>query len=101
MKLLELSKQVGRLEKSQKQLQGSVTCTYCSNQLKEPVTIIPCGHCFCLNCKKGYQKECCRCGPKVKIDALYRNELLDEVLEVLKVVESLAGMLATVKESVS
>ena len=67
----------------------SLQCQYCKSQIREPVTIIPCGHCFCLGCKKGYQKECCQCGPKVKVDALYRNELLDDVLAILQVVKDI------------
>ncbi len=43
-------------------------CTYCTKPLDEPVTIIPCGHSFCLKCKIGYDKgNCVRCGPKAKV----------------------------------
>ncbi len=64
---------VEELEQVDRGVQPSLKCTYCKGTVKEPVTIIPCGHCFCLACKKGYSKECCKCGPKVGIDAMYRN----------------------------
>ena len=51
--------------------------------MKEPVTLIPCGHSYCLNCKKGYAKNCLKCGPKNAIDATYRNELLDEIVIIM------------------
>ncbi len=43
-----------------------VQCPF-GHELKEPITIIPCGHNYCLGCKKGYQKECCQCKGKLKI----------------------------------
>lgn len=43
-------------------------CTHCNKPLDQPVTIIPCGHNFCLKCKIGYDKgNCVRCGPKAKV----------------------------------
>ena len=44
------------------------------------MTIIPCGHNYCLGCKKGYQKECMQCCGKLKIEAVYRNELMDDIM---------------------
>jgi len=46
------------------------------------VTCIPCGHSFCISCEKGYFKNICyKCGPKTVVDAVYRNELLDELMQ--------------------
>jgi hypothetical protein len=62
------------------------------------VTVIPCGHSYCFECKKGYAKECSKCGPKViinffkkyitkvKVEAMYRNELLDDIIEMVKII---------------
>lgn len=82
-----------KVEQGEKILVDSLQCQFCKQTMKDPVTIIPCGHCFCLGCKKGYQKECCRCGPKVKIDALYRNELLDDVLAIYQVIKEIRSQL--------
>jgi hypothetical protein len=49
-----------------------IQCPF-GHELKDPVTIIPCGHNYCLGCKKGYQKECMQCCGKLKIEAVYRN----------------------------
>lgn len=46
---------------------NNLKCTYCSGFVKAPVTVIPCGHSFCMDCKKGYGKDCSKCGPKVLI----------------------------------
>ena len=48
------------------------------------MTVIPCGHNYCLNCKRGYNKSCVTCGPGLKIEAVYRNELLDDIVKVVK-----------------
>ncbi|CAK62444.1 unnamed protein product (macronuclear) [Paramecium tetraurelia] len=75
------------LEKTHKEIQKGLACTFCNKFIKQPVTIIPCGHSYCFECKKGYQKECSKCGPKLKIEAMYRNELLDDIIEMVKLVE--------------
>ncbi|CAD8147885.1 unnamed protein product [Paramecium octaurelia] len=75
------------LEKTHKEIQKGLACTFCNKFIKQPVTIIPCGHSYCFDCKKGYQKECFKCGPKLKIEAMYRNELLDDIIEMVKLVE--------------
>ncbi|CAD8054817.1 unnamed protein product [Paramecium primaurelia] len=75
------------LEKTHKEIQKGLACTFCNKFIKQPVTIIPCGHSYCFECKKGYQKECFKCGPKLKIEAMYRNELLDDIIEMVKLVE--------------
>ena len=49
-----------------------IQCPF-GHELQNPVTIIPCGHNYCLGCKKGYQKECMQCSGKLKIEAVYRN----------------------------
>ncbi|CAD8069352.1 unnamed protein product [Paramecium sonneborni] len=78
---------IGILEKTHKEIQKGLACTFCNKFIKQPVTIIPCGHSYCFECKKGYQKECFKCGPKLKIEAMYRNELLDDIIEMVKLVE--------------
>ncbi len=32
-----------------------IQCPY-GHELKNPITVIPCGHNYCLGCKKGYTK---------------------------------------------
>ena len=61
----------------------SLKCNYCENIVSEPITVIPCGHTFCFSCKKAYVKNCHKCGPKGKIDAMYRNELLDDIINMV------------------
>ena len=96
------------LEKNEKEVMKSLNCNFCGKLIVEPVTVIPCGHNFCLGCKKAYTKECIKCGPKViyiyykiiiqvKIEAMYRNELLDDILNIMKIMQGtrncLNGML--------
>jgi hypothetical protein len=64
----------------------SLKCNFCLKFIKEPVTIIPCGHSFCTSCKTAYAKHCIKCGPKVKIEAMYRNELLDDIIDLVKII---------------
>ncbi|CAD8139367.1 unnamed protein product [Paramecium pentaurelia] len=75
------------LEKTDKDIQKNLSCTFCNKFIKQPVTIIPCGHSYCFECKKGYNKECFKCGPKLKIEAMYRNELLDDIIAMVKLIE--------------
>ncbi|CAK85106.1 unnamed protein product (macronuclear) [Paramecium tetraurelia] len=76
-----------QLEKTDKDIQKNLSCTFCNKFIKQPVTIIPCGHSYCFECKKGYNKECFKCGPKLKIEAMYRNELLDDIIAMVKLIE--------------
>jgi len=51
--------------------------------MKNPVTVIPCGHSFCFNCKAKFSKFCLKCGEEDgKIEAIYRNEVLDEFIKI-------------------
>lgn len=67
-------------------------CNFCHHSLIQPITVIPCGHNFCLNCKKGYTKCCSVCGEKVKIEAVYRNELLDDIAQLVKNIKELINL---------
>lgn len=60
--------------------------------MTNPITVIPCGHNYCMNCKKGYTKSCFICGDKAKIEAVYRNELLDDIAQVVKSIKELIMM---------
>ncbi|EAS06096.2 hypothetical protein TTHERM_00670200 (macronuclear) [Tetrahymena thermophila SB210] len=79
---------VDKLEKGEQEILKSLKCNYCSKFIKEPITIIPCGHSFCFQCKKAYAKDCIKCGPKVKVEAMYRNELLDDIITMYKTMNS-------------
>lgn len=59
-----------------------IQCPF-GHELKESVTIIPCGHNYCLGCKKGYHKDCMQCKGKIKIEAVYRNELMDDIIGII------------------
>lgn len=51
--------------------------------MKNPVTCIPCGHSFCYTCKSKFSKFCVKCGTEDgKIEAVYRNEVLDEFIKI-------------------
>jgi hypothetical protein len=71
----------------------SLKCNFCNKFIKEPVTVIPCGHSFCFGCKKAYEKECIKCGPKIKVEAMYRNELLDDIISMVKIIQTLKDSL--------
>lgn len=75
------------IDKNESEVMKNLKCNHCNKVIKEPVTIIPCGHNFCLQCKVAYTKQCIKCGPKVKIEAMYRNELLDDILDMAKIMK--------------
>ena len=54
----------------------------CKDILKDPITCIPCGHSYCMGCRQGYKgKRCYECGEDGNIDVMYRNKLMDEILD--------------------
>lgn len=46
-----------------------------------------------MGCKKGYNKTCLTCGPDLKIEAVYRNELLDDIVKVVKDIKELIALI--------
>lgn len=72
-----------RLKKAREEMDASLSCSKCLKVLSEPVTAIPCGHCFCFKCRNNVKKnECPECPEEDNtIEFLYRNKLLDEILE--------------------
>jgi hypothetical protein len=69
-----------------------IQCPF-GHELKNPVTIIPCGHNYCLGCKKGYAKECMQCSGKFKTEAIYRNELMDDIIGIVGGVKQIIDVL--------
>jgi len=45
--------------------------------------VIPCAHIYCFDCKEGYNGKCKVCGPKIPLEGVYENELVDEFIEIL------------------
>jgi hypothetical protein len=74
-------------------LEGSLLCELCRRPLRSPVTSIPCGHSYCLECKRGYEKQCAKC-PGSTREAVYRNELLDDIIEATRLVAGIIGQLS-------
>ena len=74
-----LQKKSKSLEQLYQTIIPQVQCPF-GHELKNPVTIIPCGHNYCLGCKRGYTKDCSQCNGKLKIEAVYRNELMDDII---------------------
>ena len=58
-------------------MEGSFTCIGCMKAIESPLTCTPCGHTACSNCLKG--KKCPECGPRSKVENLYKNVVLDNV----------------------
>ncbi|CAD8168117.1 unnamed protein product [Paramecium pentaurelia] len=65
-------------------MKNYIICKLCHQELKEPVTVIPCAHSYCRQCKKGYMGQCFICGPDEQIEATYANMLLIPMIELFK-----------------
>lgn len=91
--LVTIRERSSKLQVLYKQLLPPLKCSLCNKDFDKPVTIIPCGHNFCLGCKKGYNKTCLTCGPDLKIEAVYRNELLDDIVKVVKDIKELLTLI--------
>ncbi|CAD8062542.1 unnamed protein product [Paramecium sonneborni] len=65
-------------------MKNYIICKLCHQELKEPVTVIPCAHSYCRSCKKGYMGYCFICGPDEQIEATYANMLLIPMIGLFK-----------------
>lgn len=65
-KIQMLKKRLENLQHLYYSIVPQIQCPF-GHELNNPVTIIPCGHNYCLGCKKGYNKECMQCNGKLKI----------------------------------
>ena len=34
------------------------SCGFCDKMVKEPYTVLPCGHNFCQECREGFHEDC-------------------------------------------
>ncbi|CAK76336.1 unnamed protein product (macronuclear) [Paramecium tetraurelia] len=66
------------------EMKNYIVCKLCHQELKEPVTVIPCAHSYCRSCQKGYMGRCFICGPEEEIEATYANLLLIPMIELFK-----------------
>ena len=87
-----MNKKSKRLEELYRLMLPQIQCPY-GHELKNPITVIPCGHNYCLECKKGYSKECMLCNGKLKIEAVYRNELMDDIINIVTGIKQILEMI--------
>ena len=65
-KIEKLSRKSKTLEQLYNSTLPQIQCPF-GHELINPVTVIPCGHNYCLGCKRGYTKDCSQCSGKLKI----------------------------------
>ncbi|CAD8093459.1 unnamed protein product [Paramecium primaurelia] len=65
-------------------LKRHLECKYCGKELKDPVTLIPCAHSYCKGCRKGYSNDCFLCGKELKIEAVYLNQFMIDMMALYK-----------------
>lgn len=73
----EMRAVVTRLIKAEEATEPAFTCLSCTAIYRSPVTCIPCGHSFCLQCIEA-TGHCSQCGPKVQV-SYYPNDLLEQL----------------------
>lgn len=59
---------------------ANLSCPYCLEIIKNPITCFPCGHTFCAKCKKGYMPSCSECKDELSMETTFKNKLLNEIL---------------------
>lgn len=91
-KFENICKKSKRLEQLYRLMVPQIQCPY-GHELSNPITVIPCGHNYCLGCKKGYTKECMLCNGKLKIEAVYRNELMDDIINIVTGIKQIIEMI--------
>ncbi|CAD8116938.1 unnamed protein product [Paramecium sonneborni] len=65
-------------------LKRHLECKYCGKELKDPVTLIPCAHSYCKACRKGYSNDCFLCGKELKLEAVYLNQFMIDMMALYK-----------------
>ncbi|CAK69774.1 unnamed protein product (macronuclear) [Paramecium tetraurelia] len=65
-------------------LKRHLECKYCGKELKDPVTLIPCAHSYCKGCRKGYSNDCFLCGKELKLEAVYLNQFMIDMMALYK-----------------
>lgn len=83
---------MAQFNKTQESVNQCFKCNFCNGLIQQAVTVIPCGHNYCQKCENGYKGKCNTCGPKVKIEAVYKNELMDEILSVFQQISGLVPL---------
>lgn len=81
LSLRDLNTKIQDIRKKLKEISlnlNGITCKSCNNKIEDAITAIPCGHSYCRRCEKGYTGANCLCC-KTKIEALYKNELMNEL----------------------
>ena len=69
---------IAKLENTEKSLEIDLCCQKCLELLDDPLTIIPCGHTFCLKCVGEDQEECPKCN--MDVDFSFKNQLLTVIV---------------------
>ncbi|KAM3134466.1 hypothetical protein pb186bvf_013432 [Paramecium bursaria] len=71
------------------QLERLSQCKYCHKNVRDPVTVIPCAHSYCRQCRKGYTGQCIVCQDENKIEAIYENHFLTTLVDLYQSVINL------------
>ena len=80
----ELLNVVAKIEHIEDAMGGSLACSVCLDTMKQAVTAVPCGHCFCAECFQAQQtsadkKVCPECKTGAPIRSLITNATLDNI----------------------
>lgn len=67
----------------QESLETDLTCLHCMQIFDDPISLIPCGHCYCQKCTDGYMKECSECHKKPEEGGEGKTFLKAETLKTL------------------
>jgi hypothetical protein len=51
-------------------------CSICNKLIKDPVTVVLCGHSYCWECTKGYEDECFDCNTGLPVERTFANKSL-------------------------
>lgn len=77
---VNVNKAIAKIDHCQSSLIVSMACSECLGSMKNPVTLIPCGHNYCEKCLP-QTPHCKDCGEKKgKYQTTFRNRLLEEVV---------------------
>ena len=80
----ELLNVIAKVNHIEDAMGGSLACSICLDTMKNAVTAVPCGHCFCAECFQAQQtsadkKVCPECSSGAPIRSLITNATLDNI----------------------
>ncbi len=92
IKQMTIRSALAKFENAIKSLITNLSCSHCLELLNKPISVISCGHSFCMKCTEAYENKCSEC-KQATDKGFIRIKFFDEIISKIQYIQSVTDSL--------